>query len=347
MRALKTLIIILGAVLGIGAVMYAMGDPDYRVERAVVIDAPPGSVFGHVSTLAAMDKWSPWNEKDPNMKKSMEGTDGTVGAKAMWEGNSDVGKGTEEIAAIVPNERIVLNMVIEEPFAGISEAQVVLTPEGEGTNVTWLMTGTNEGFLNRAMSVIFNTEKMVGPEFEKGLGYLKQQAEAAYAEEKARAAAAPAFEITTTDRPAMLYIGKREVVKWADMKDYYGKNFGAGMGAAGKAGVQPAGPPSGIYFEWNEKDMTADMIAGIPVAADAKAKLKGVDLYEAPASKALVIDYYGGYNGIGKAHEAMDAYLKANTGMVHHTNAIEEYITDPGSEPDSTKWLTKVIYLVK
>ena len=69
------------------------------------------------------------------------------------------------------------------------------------------------------------------------------------------------------------------------------------------------------------------------MAADAKAKLKGVDLYEAPASKALVIDHYGGYNGIGKAHEAMDVYLKANTGVVHHTNVIEEYITDPGSEP--------------
>ena len=346
MRALKTLLIILGAVVGIAAVMYAMGDPDYRVERGVVISAPPGSVFGHVSTLAAMDKWSPWNEKDPNMKKSMEGTDGTVGAKAMWEGNSDVGKGTQEITAIVPGERVALKLAFEEPFASKSEIEVGLVPEGEGTKVTWAMMGKNEGFMSRAMSVIFNMDKMIGPEFEKGLGYLKQQAETDYAEEKTKAAASPAYDITITDRPAMLYIGKREVVKWDDMKDFFGKNFGTGMGAAGKAGVQPAGPPSGVYFDWNEKEMTADMIAGIPVAADAKAKLKGMDLYEAPASKALVIDYYGGYSGTGAAHEAMDAYMKANN-LTMNTNAIEEYVTDPGSEPDSAKWLTKVIYLVK
>lgn len=344
MRALKTLIIIVGAVLGICAVMYAMGDPDYRVERAVVIDAPPGSVFGHVSTLAAMDKWSPWNEKDPSMKKSMEGTDGTVGAKAMWEGNGDVGKGTQEIAAIVPNERVALKLAFEEPFASTSDVEVGLAPEGEGTKVTWMIAGKNAGFMDRAMSVIFNMDKMIGPEFEKGLGYLKQQAEAAYAEEKTKAA--PAFDITTMDRPAMLYIGKREIVKWADMKDYFGKNFGAGMGAAGKAGVQPAGAPSGVYFEWNEKDMTADMIAGIPVPKEAKGKLKGQDIYETPASKALVIDYYGGYSNMKAPHEAMDAYMKANN-LTMNANVIEEYITDPGNEPDSTKWLTKVIYLVK
>ncbi len=130
MRALKTILIIVGAVLGIGAIMYAMGDPDYRVERGVVINAPTTSVFGHVGTLAAMDKWSPWNEKDPNMKKSMEGTDGTVGAKATWEGNSDVGKGSQEIAAIVPGERVALKLAFVEPFASNCDVEVGLAPEG-------------------------------------------------------------------------------------------------------------------------------------------------------------------------------------------------------------------------
>jgi hypothetical protein len=30
-----------------------------------------------------------------------------------------------------------------------------------------------------------------------------------------------------------------------------------------------------------------------------------------------------------------------------NANVIEEYVTDPGTEPDSTKWLTNVVYLIK
>ena len=183
---------------------------------------------------------------------------------------------------------------------------------------------------------------MIGKDFEKGLGRLKEQAEKAYAETPK----APVYAITTADRPAMLYVGKREVVKWADMKAFYGKHFGEGMAAIAKAGVAPAGAPTGVYFEWNEKDMTADMIAGIPVAMDARAKLKGLDIYEVPASKALMIDYTGGYSNMAAPHEAMDAYMKANN-LTMNLNVVEEYITDPMSEPDSTKWHTNIIYLIK
>ena len=34
-------------------------------------------------------------------------------------------------------------------------------------------------------------------------------------------------------------------------------------------------------------------------------------------------------------------------GVDLNANVIEEYVTDPGQEQDSTKWLTNVIYLIK
>jgi len=54
----------------------------------------------------------------------------------------------------------------------------------------------------------------------------------------------------------------------------------------------------------------------------------------------------GGYNGLEQAHLAMDDYMKANN-LENQPPVIEEYITDPGSEPDSNKWVTKITYLVK
>ncbi len=341
MRALKILLIILGSLALLVVILGLTGSDTYRYERSITIAAPADAVYGHVSSLGALDKWSPWNDLDPDMKKSIDGTDGTVGATAKWEGNEDVGKGEQRIDELVQGERVRTHLTFLEPFASESDALYELAADGEGTKVTWAMVGDN-GFMSKLMCKFMDMDAMIGKDFEKGLARLKEQVESAeYA-----AAKLPAYEITTVDRPAMLYVGKREVVKWADMKAFFGKHFGEGMAAIGKAGVAPAGAHTGVYFEWNEKDMTADMIAGIPVAADAKAKLKGLDVYETPASKALVIDYAGGYSNMMAAHGAMDEYMKANN-LTMNMNVVEEYITDPMSEPDSTKWHTNIVYLVK
>lgn len=338
MRALKILLILLLVIAGLLVVLGLMGEDHYRIERSVSISAPVESVWGHVSSLGAMDKWSPWNELDPNMTKTMEGTDGTVGAVSKWEGNKDVGKGEQRIDSIAPNSLLRTHLTFHEPWSSETDALIELAKDGEGTKVTWAMVGEND-FMGKLMSKFVDMDAMLGKDFEKGLALLKSQAEAAHA-------ARPSYDIKTIERSAALYVGKREVVSWSDMKEFFGTNFGVGMDALAKAGIAPAGAPSGVYFEWNEQDKTADLIAGMPVPVSAKAKLNGLEVYEAPASKALLIEYRGGYANLGSAHEAMDAYIKAN-GLTHHTNVIEEYITGPGTEPDSTKWLTNIIYLVK
>ncbi|HRD53342.1 MAG TPA: SRPBCC family protein [Flavobacteriales bacterium] len=338
MKALKIILIL---VLGIGAMVAALGflgDDTYRVERSVTIAAPIDDVWPSISTLGAMDKWSPWNELDPSMKKSMDGTDGQIGAIARWEGNNEVGKGEQRIDSVSRNSLVRTRLKFIEPMESESDIFLTLNPDGDGTKVTWAMEGEHN-FMSRLWGRFMDMDAMLGKDFEKGLGKLKEQVEEAMA-------AKPSYAINSIDWPATLYVGKREVVSLADMKSVFEKGFGSGMAAIGKAKAEPSGPPSGVYFEWNEANQTADMIAAIPVPLTAKSKLKGVDLYESPASKALVIDYYGGYGGMMAPHMAMDEYIKAQ-GLTHHTNVIEEYITDPMAEPDSSKWLTRIIYLVK
>ena len=338
MRALKILLILAGGIVVLLGILGLTGEDQFRIERSVTIAAPPSAVWEQVSTFSAMDKWSPWNEMDPNMKKTLDGTDGTVGAVSRWEGNKDVGKGEQRIDSLVPNALVKTRLKFIEPWEAENDALVELASDGDGTKVTWAMEGKNT-FMSKVMSKFMDMDAMLGKDFEKGLGKLKTIAEEAYAAE-------PKFEITSIDWPGQSYVGKRGIVKWADMKAAFEQGFGAGMTALGAAKLEPAGPPSGVYFEWNEKDQTADMIAAIPVSPDARGKLKGQEIYDSPASKALRIEYRGGYSNLEKAHMAMDAYIHEN-GLSHHTNVIEEYITDPMSEPDSTKWLTNIIYLVK
>ena len=64
-----------------------------------------------------------------------------------------------------------------------------------------------------------------------------------------------------------------------------------------------------------------------------------------PASKVLQLVYNGGYSKIGDAHMALGKYMKDKA--LTQNVAVEEYITDPMTEKDSTKWQTNIYYLLK
>ncbi len=51
------------------------------------------------------------------------------------------------------------------------------TQPGEGTRVTWTMTGPKTA-ATRVMGLFTSMDKMIGPDFEKGLGRLKAVVEA-------------------------------------------------------------------------------------------------------------------------------------------------------------------------
>jgi len=348
MRILKTLLIIVLALVAIVVILGLIGPDTYRYERSVTVEASPSVVYGHVNSLAAMDKWSPWNERDPNMKKTLEGTDGTVGATQSWEGNSDVGKGVQRIDSLAPNTLVRTKLMFKEPMESEGDALVELAPDGSGTKVTWAMVGENN-FLSNVMCKFMDMDAMIGKDFEIGLGMLKEQVETAEAIRLAELAAKTSggYVVETVDRPELVYIGKRnKKVKWAEIPVFYGTNFGAAGAALGAAGLEMTGAPSGVLWAWNEKDQTADMMAAMPVKGDANTKVEGFETHVIPAGKMLMVAYYGDYSKNMPAHEAIDAYITAK-GLTHYGNVIEEYVTDPMAEKDTTKWLTNIYYMVK
>ncbi|HMU14211.1 MAG: SRPBCC family protein [Bacteroidetes bacterium] len=338
MRALKTILIILGSLIALWLVLSLMGPKDSHLERSTVIKASPNTIFEYIRFLKNQDEWGVWYKMDPNAKYELVGEDGTVGAKRTWDGQV-VRQGAQTIVALEQDKSVKADLEFG-PMLG--HGSLDLTPQGDSTKVSWSMR-MEIPFIFRA-AALFMANDEGARDFEGGLANLKTICEAKQVEMDK--ASVPTFAIAVSEWPAKLYVGKREVVKWDDMKAFFTKHFGENMATVTKAGVQPAGSPSGVFFEWSEKDRTADLIAGIPVPLDARSKLKGSDLYEMPASKVLSLDYYGGYSGTAGAHMAMDKYIQDNH-LTHHTNVVEEYITDPGQEPDSTKWLTRITYLVK
>jgi uncharacterized protein YndB with AHSA1/START domain len=185
---LNTLIVV-AALAIVFLVIVALQPSRFRVARSAVIDAPAATVFGHVNDFRKWEAWSPYEGRDPAMKKTFEGPPAGTGASYAWSGNNQVGEGRSTITDSRPNERITIRLEFIRPFAATNTAEFTFKPQQGGrTEVTWALSG-DKNFMSKAVCMFMNMDKMVGGDFEKGLAKLKAVAEAAPAAAPAATAA--------------------------------------------------------------------------------------------------------------------------------------------------------------
>jgi uncharacterized protein YndB with AHSA1/START domain len=146
------------------------------VQRAASIKAPPEKVYALVNDFKRWDAWSPWEKKDPAMKRTWGAVTSGKGAKYAWEGNKDVGQGSMEIAESVAPSTITLKLDFVKPFEAHNIVVFTLEPKGGTTNVTWVMEGPVPYFA-KIIHVFLDMDSMVGKDFEAGLASLKVIAE--------------------------------------------------------------------------------------------------------------------------------------------------------------------------
>lgn len=168
---------ILAGILLLIILLYLLGPATYDVSRTIEINRPPAEVYDYLKFLKNQDEWSPWQKKDPDMKKEFRGTDGTVGAVSSWVGNKDVGSGEQEITRLVEGSRVESKLRFFKPWKSQSDAYMEVEQVSEGlSRVRWGFSGKN-GFPMRLMMLFMNMDKMVGKDFEEGLVNLKARME--------------------------------------------------------------------------------------------------------------------------------------------------------------------------
>ena len=161
------------AVLLAGAFILAALKPDsFRVERSASIKAPPERIFAQISDLKGWAAWSPYERKDPAMKRTFGAVTAGKGAVYEWEGNKNVGKGRMEITDAAQPAKVVIKLDFLEPFEGHNTAEFTLDRKGDATAVTWAMYGP-ANFVSKLMGVFFNMDRMIGDDFAIGLANLK------------------------------------------------------------------------------------------------------------------------------------------------------------------------------
>jgi len=140
------------------------------------------------------------------------------------------------------------------------------------------------------------------------------------------------------------FIIKRDRVATGAMQQFYIQNLGILFKNAQEAGLEMDGMPSGLFYTaMNEDNALVDMAAGIPVTEEVNIANASSE-YIKPR-KAVVVDYYGDYNNTIEAHHAIISYFADKEYLVD-IPVIEEYVTDPTTEKDPKRWLTKITYYI-
>jgi uncharacterized protein YndB with AHSA1/START domain len=177
-------IAIIAAVIALAVaivLILAIRKPDtFRVQRVATIKAPAESIFSLINDFHRWASWSPWENKDPAMKRTFSGADRGKGAVYAWDGNKNVGSGRMEILDTSVPSKIVIKLDFFKPFEGHNTAEFTMLPQGDATNVgtivTWAMYGPAP-LMSKMMQVFMNIDNMIGKDFEAGLANLKKLTE--------------------------------------------------------------------------------------------------------------------------------------------------------------------------
>ena len=147
--------------------------------------------------------------------------------------------------------------------------------------------------------------------------------------------------IRVEEVPARLVAVVRREVPVTALAAFYADAAAAVEEAVSGAGGVIAGPLCGWYHAM--VDGTFDLSAGFPVAGLAVGPLDGeVLVRQRPGGMAAVALHLGPYDTLQDTYRAVDVWLNDRQ-LDASDEDVEEYLSDPGADPDPATWETRVV----
>jgi effector-binding domain-containing protein len=331
MKTLKKSLIILAALIGVLLIIAVFLPSEARVERSIVIDASANEIAANITDLHQWDKWSPWKSADSAAEYKYNDTIG-LGAWMEWAGKI-VGKGKLTIKKITADS-IIYFLAFKEPFESESNGSFSFAQADSGVKVTWTDIESLPWPMGRIMGLFLNFDEMMGPDFEKGLAKLKSTTEESYKY---------SYEILEKEVSPMTIAVIRNKVKAGEIGEILGKSYGEIQAYIAKHGAKMTGSPMAITLAWDS--LSWDFEAAIPIDKEIPGNDK-IQIKKSYAGKVIYAEYTGPYTGTYQAYTDLDVYQKKK-GYTEAGGPWEVYVTDPGMEPDTSKWITEIYFPVK
>jgi len=338
MKILKKIAIGLLILVGLLVVIGFFMPRKSEVTRSVVINASPETVFPFVNNLKNWELWSPWQAMDPTVKLTYGTVYEGVGGTYSWDG-PETGKGTVTITSSEFPKQMLNDVTFDG--MGTSKAAYNLEQVEGGTKLSWSFESDNgmNPFM-RLMSVVM--EGMLGDQFDQGLNKIKELAEKAPKVESKnwKGKVEPAMVIKLAEQH---YLAYHDTASVATISQKLGMAYGEIGKAVGAQKLAVVGAPFAIYFSQSTTNFEFD--AALPVSKAGKDAGK-VKAGKIASGNAVVVSFYGDYSQTPLAHETADKFILSEKKQVIGA-PWEEYVTDPQTEKDTMKWLTRVYYPIK
>lgn len=178
---LGTILIGVAGVVVLVLVVGATRPSPYHVERKLEVAAPPERIFGVLNDLRRFVGIfvlfrEPFEERDRDMQKTVDGPDAGVGQSYAWSGK-EAGKGKLTIAESSPSQKVGIRLEFVAPMTSTAMCVLTIASTSTGALVTWSMDGTHN-FIAKVFGMFVNLDTMLGADIEKSLARLKNVAEA-------------------------------------------------------------------------------------------------------------------------------------------------------------------------
>lgn len=340
MKIVKRIAIVLAILIGIYLIIGLFSPSKAHIERTTFIGVSSQVAFGEINDLTHWKNWSYWDNIDPTMKSSFEGPQSGVGAKHLWESTNDsVGKGTLTITKSEPGKFVETELAFEG--MGTSLGGWTIRDTSGGVVVTTYM-DIEMPFYAAPMMLFANMDKMLGGDFEKSLAGLKKHCESLTA-----GTSVAEIQIEATVMPAMKLMTITDSCSEKEISMRLGMLYGEIGAEMQKQGMKQSGAPFGIYHHVTMNDSVTyfRFEAGVPVdkAGTSNGRVKYSD---SPGGNAVKGIHLGPYELTPASHEQILKWI-TNNGKTVAGSPWEVYVTDPGTEPDASKWITEIYYPVQ
>lgn len=150
------------------------------------------------------------------------------------------------------------------------------------------------------------------------------------------------LNFATTEIESQSIVGIRATTSMEEIAQVIGALFGEIMEYLTGNGLAPAGMPFTIYHEMDHE--TLEMECGMPVASTVEGTGR-VRPGELPAGKVATVTHMGPYEQLGQTWSALKEWMD-EAGLEAAGAPWEVYMTDPGEEPDPSKWRTDIFFPV-
>lgn len=161
-------------------------------------------------------------------------------------------------------------------------------------------------------------------------------------------------DFTIEERAERLWVGVSttgELAHWDRVNAHVPRVYAA----LAEAGGIPEGGPIYQYHRMQTVADPMDITVSVPVAAPIEIG-DGFDTGTIPAGRYLVARPVGGPDVLGQVHgemwqwadvQGLDLAIEERTDGIHWAARTEQFLTDPQTEPDRSRWAVEVAYLLR